>query len=379
MDFMNTNFQDKRVLLRVDFNVPIKSGKITDDSRIRKALPTINHILENKAKQLIIISHLGRPEGSVNLEFSMKKPASRLSSLLGKRVYFEKNTDLRNLNLPDKKVIVLENLRFDPGEKNNDDRFAKKLASYADIFVFDAFGVAHREHASVVGIPKYLPSCFGLLIKKEIKHLKTDMKNPNHPFVAIIGGAKSDKIRVINKLLKKVDYLILGGVIANTFLKAKGYELGKSKFDIDSLKFAENILKKYPKKIQLPKDYRTGEELSEDTKESIEKGRKINGMIMDIGPETIKEYKKILSKAKTIVWAGPIGVSEFKKFEKGTKEIAKFISKLKATTIIGGGDSGEAIHKYNLEDEMTHVSTGGGASLELLSGKKLPAMKAIKS
>lgn len=378
MDFLKTNFKDKKVLIRVDFNIPIKSGKITDDSRIKEALPTIQYILNQNPKQVIIISHLGRPKDNKDKSCSMQKPASRLSSLIKKKVYFEKNTELRNLKLPDEKIIVLENLRYDLGEEKNNDVFAKKLASYADLFVFDAFGVAHREHASVVGIPKYLPSCFGLLMKKEILHLKTEMTHPKKPFVAIIGGAKSDKISVINELLKKVNYLIVGGVLANTFLKANGVDVGLSKFDSESLDFAKKMLKKYPEKIKLPIDYITGLEFSEKTKYSIEKGRKIKGMIMDIGPHTIESYKKILSKAKTIVWAGPIGVFEFKKFERGTKEIAKFISTLNATTIIGGGDSGEAIHKYKLEKKITHISTGGGASLEMLSGKKLPALNAIK-
>jgi 3-phosphoglycerate kinase len=379
MDFLKADFKDRRVLLRVDFNIPIKSGKITDDSRIKKSLPTIKHILSQNPKKIIIISHLGRPKDSKDKSCSMQKPASRLSSLLKKKVYFEKSTDLRNLKLPEKKIIVLENLRYDPGEKNNDEDFAKKLASYADVFVFDAFGAAHRAHASVTGIPKYLPSCFGLLMKKEILYLKTNMKNPKKPFIAIIGGAKSDKISIINELLKKVNYLIVAGVLGNTFLKAKGSELGLSKYDEESLGFAKKMLERYPKKIILPKDFITGNEFSDKSKATIEKGKKITGMIMDIGPETIEYYKKILSKAKTVVWAGPIGVFELKKFEKGTKEIAKHLAKLNAVTIIGGGDSGEAIAKYKLEKKMTHVSTGGGASLEMLSGKKLPALKAIKS
>ena len=378
MQFSKFNFKDQKVLVRVDFNVPIKGGKITDDSRIKKALPTINHILSCDPKQIIIISHLGRPKGKVNKKYSMKKPASRLSHLLKKRVYFEKNSNLRKLNLPNKKIIVLENLRYDIGEKNNDEIFSKKLSSYANVFVFDAFGVAHRSHSSVVGIPKYLPSCFGLLMEKEIKHLKTNMKNPKRPFVAIIGGAKADKIAVINQLLKKVDYLIISGILANTFLKTKNYDIGISKFDEKSIPICKKMLIKYPKKIKLPKDYITGLEFNEKTKSKLEEGKKINGMIMDIGPKTIESYKKILGKAKTIVWAGPIGVFEYKKFEKGTKEIAQFLSKLNATVIVGGGDSGEAIHKYKLEKKITHVSTGGGASLEMLSGKKLPVFKVIK-
>lgn len=378
MQFSKINFNEKKVLLRVDFNVPIKSGKISDDSRIKKALPTIKHILKQGPKQIIVISHLGRPKDNKDKSCSMKLPASRLSALLKKNVYFEKNTNLRNLKLPDKKIIILENLRYDSGEEKNEDAFSKKLSSYADIFVFDAFGVAHREHASVIGVPKYLPSCFGLLMEKEILHLKTEMKNPKRPFVAIIGGAKSDKINVINILLKKLDYLIISGVLANTFLKAQGYDIGISKFDKDSIEFAKKTLKKYSKKIILPIDYITGTEYSEKSKSCLEKGKKVKGMIMDIGPKTIELYKKILKKAKTIVWAGPIGVFEFKKFEKGTKEIAKFISKLDAITIIGGGDSGEAIHKYKLEKKITHVSTGGGASLEMLSGKTLPVFTAIK-
>lgn len=378
MKFQETDFKNKKVLIRVDFNVPIKGGEITDDSRIIKALPTIKHVLSKNPDQVIIISHLGRPEGRIIKSMSMKKPAERLAKLLNEKVYFEKKTELRKLKLPKEKIVVLENLRFDPGEKANDNDFAKKIASYADIFVFDAFGVSHRKHASVTRIPEFLPSCFGLLMQKEILHLKTDMKNPNRPFAAIIGGAKSDKIAVIDSLLTKVDYLIVSGILGNTFLKAAGKEIGASKYDEASLDHAKKMLKRYPEKIKLPKDYITGSSYDISTKAKIEKGPGVTGMIMDIGPETIEYYKKILSRCRTIVWAGPIGVFEFPKFEKGTKEIAKFISRLDATTIIGGGDSGEAIHKYKLEDKMTHVSTGGGASLELLSGKKLPVFEVIK-
>ncbi|MEM3374688.1 MAG: phosphoglycerate kinase [Candidatus Woesearchaeota archaeon] len=374
------NFKDKRVLLRVDFNVPIKNNVISDDSRIRKAIPTIEYILEKKPKQLIIISHLGRPE-SYQPEFSLKPVCERLNQLLGKDFMFHSNPYIRNIPvLPDFQRIMLENIRFDKGEEENDLKLAEKLASFADLFVFDAFGVCHRDQASVSGIPKFLPSCMGFLMEKEVTFLKEKMENPEKPFVAIIGGAKEDKISVIDRLIEKVDTLIVGGVLANTFLKAKGLNIGNSKYSKEYLDYAKKMLEKYPNKIALPVDYICADSFSENAKTRCAGlPDDITGwIIMDIGPYTITGYKEILSKAKTVVWAGPIGVFEWEPFKRGTWDIARHLAELNITKIIGGGDSGEAIIKFGLEDKMTLVSTGGGASLELLSGKEMPGIKALE-
>jgi 3-phosphoglycerate kinase len=375
------DFTDKRVLVRVDFNVPIKNFQITDDSRIRKALPTIKYIIKKKPKQIILCSHLGRPKGEYTPEFSLKPVADRVQELLGLKIFFDNNPHIMNISeFSDNKIVVLENLRFDKFEKENDEDFAKKLASFADVFVLDAFGTAHRSHASVVGVQKILPSCAGLLLEKEIKFLSEEMNNPKKPFVAIISGAKSDKINVLNTLLNKVDTLIIGGVLANTFLKAKGKDIGLSKYDPDSIEYAKQVLQKYKDKIALPVDFVMGTEFSSSTKTRIAGlDEDLTGwMIMDIGPYTISGYKKILDKAKTVVFAGPVGVYEFDNFSRGTWDIANYISELKATTIIGGGDTGDAINKFNLTDKMTHVSTGGGASLELLADHNLPGIDALE-
>ena len=374
-------FTDKRVLIRVDFNVPIKNFQITDDSRIKKALPTINYILKQNPRQIILCSHLGRPKGEYIPEFSLKPVADRVQELLGLNVFFDNNPHIMNISeFSNQKIVVLENLRFDKFEKENDEDFAKKLASFADVFVLDAFGTAHRNHASVVGVQKILPSCAGLLLEKEIKFLSVEMQKPKKPFVAIISGAKSDKINVLNTLLDKVDTLIIGGVLANTFLKAKGKDIGASKYDLDSIVYAKQVLDKYKDKIALPVDFVMGTEFSEQTKTRIAGlDEDLSGwMIMDIGPYTISGYKKILEKAKTVVFAGPVGVYELDIFARGTWDIAKFISELKAISIIAGGDTGDAINKFNLTDKMTHVSTGGGASLELLANHDMPGITALE-
>jgi len=377
----NLNFKDKKVLVRVDFNVPITNGIITDDSRIKKTLPTLNYILSKKPTQIIIISHLGRPKGEYAPEFSLKPVCEKLSTLLNEKVFFESNPKIRNINVLDtSKIVMLENLRFDNGEESNDLDFSKKLASFADLFVLDAFGISHREHASIVGVPELLPSCSGLLFEKEIKFLSDTIKKPKKPFVAIIGGAKADKIDVITLLLEKVDTLIIGGVLANTFLKAKGQNIGNSKYDNESLDFAKKVLLKYPEKIALPVDYILGKEFSENTESKVAglTDNLDNWMIMDIGPYTITGYKEILKKAKTIIWAGPIGVFEFDKFKRGTWDIANTLAETKSTTIIGGGDSASAIINFGLEDKMSHVSTGGGASLAVLSGEIIPGLNALE-
>lgn len=374
------NFKNKKVLLRVDFNVPIKNNTIKDDSRIKKALPTIKYILEQNPKQLIILSHLGRPKNN-EPEFSLRPVCNRLNELLGIEFFFNTNPNIRNIStLPDFQRIMLENIRFDKGEEENDLELAKKISAFGDLFVFDAFGVCHRDQASVTGIPKFLPSCMGFLMEKEVTFLKEKMKKPEKPFVAIIGGAKEDKISVIDRLIEKVDTLIIGGVLANTFLKAKGHNIGNSKYSLETLDYAKKLLEKYPNKIALPVDFICAETFSENSRTRCAGiSDDISGwMIMDIGPYTITGYKEILSKSKTVVWAGPIGVFEWEAFKRGTWDLARHLAELNITKIIGGGDSGEAIIKFGLEDKMTLVSTGGGASLELLSGKEMPGIKALE-
>lgn len=375
-------FKNKKVLLRADFNVPVENGVIKDDSRIRKTLPTIKYILDKKPKQLIITSHLGRPEGEYKPEFSLKPVCNRLKELLGKDVFLEPNPRIKNIpTLSEYKIVMLENIRFDKAEEGNDEALVSKLASFADIFVFDAFGVCHREQASVTGVPKLLPSCAGLLMEKEVEFLRDDMQSPQKPFVAIIGGAKEDKIAVIDKLIQKVDTLIVGGVLANTFMKAKGINIGASKFSDKTLDYAKKMLSQYSDKIALPVDFIMADRFAADAKtECAGLTDNIDGwMIMDIGPYTITGYKKILSRAKTVIWAGPIGVFEWEPFRRGTWDIANHLAGLNIIKVIGGGDSGEAIENFGLADKMTHVSTGGGASLELLSGKELPGIKALEA
>jgi len=376
----DVELKEKRVLVRVDFNVPIKNGVIGDDSRIRKALPTIEYILKKKAKQVIICSHLGRPDGEYKPEDSLKPVHERLETLLGQKVFFENNPRINNIvQVSDDKIVLLENLRFDKVEEDNDEEFAKKLSSFADVFVLDAFGTAHRAHASVVGSTKYLPSCAGLLMDNEIKFLREAVTKPKRPFVAIIGGAKADKIGVITSLIQKVDVLIIGGVLANTFLKAKGIDIGNSKIDKESLDFDKERLAKY-KNVSLSVDFILGRSYDKNTESRVAGiSDDLRGwMILDIGPYTITGYSDILKKSKTITWAGPIGVYEFDKFRRGTWDIARCIAQTNAVKVIGGGDSADAIESFGLSDKMTHVSTGGGASLELLAGNQLPGIVALE-
>ncbi|MFH2020788.1 MAG: phosphoglycerate kinase [archaeon] len=376
------NYKDKKVLIRVDFNVPIQQGIIADDTRIRKALPTIDYILKKKPAQLIIISHLGRPDGEYKPEFSLKPVCVRLQEILGQEVYFEPNPRIISINsLPQNKILMLENLRFDKAEESGDDDFAKKLSEFCDIFVLDAFGACHRPHASISVIQKYVTSCAGFLMEKEIKFLRDSIKRPKRPFVAIIGGAKADKIDVIDKLIQKVDALIIGGVLANTFLKAKNISIGNSKVSDETLEYAKNLLEKYPEKIHLPVDYILADRFAADARTRCAGlPDNIDGwMIMDIGPYTISGYNELLSKSNTILWAGPIGVFEWESFRRGTWDIASHLAEISATKIICGGDSGEAIEKFHLAERMTHVSTGGGASLELLAGNDLPGISALEA
>jgi len=377
----------KNVLMRVDFNVPQDANlEITDDSRIRAALPTIKYILEKKAKKLILISHLGRPDGKVVEKYSLKPVAKRLAQLLGVSVKMLDDcigSEVKNeIARAQERIILLENLRFHAEEEKNDPAFSKQLADLGDVFVNDAFGTAHRAHASTEGVTRYLQSAAGFLLEKEMQYLGMALKNPARPFMVILGGAKvSDKIGVIENLLPKSDAILIGGGMAYTFLKAQGKEIGNSKLEADKLELAKDILAKAKLKnvkIVLPIDHVVVDKIEATAKitlvgENIPAGK----IAVDIGPKTIELFKATLKNAKTLVWNGPLGIFEMDAFSKGSEEIAKFIATLKATTIIGGGDTAAAISKFRLEDKMTHISTGGGASLEFLEGKTLPGIAAL--
>jgi len=380
--------KNKRVIVRVDFNVPLdKQGNITDDSRIKGALPTIQYLLDNNAK-VILMSHLGRPKGKVREELRLTPVAKRLEELLGKKV--SKSDDCIGDNaakmismMQPKDVILLENLRFHPEEEANDAAFAKQLASFADIFVNDAFGTCHRAHASTEGITKYLPSVAGFLVNKEIEYFEKATANPDKPYAAILGGAKvSSKIDVITNLSNKVDYILIGGAMAYTFLKSVGIKIGSSKIEPDKIGLAREILEKAKSKnvkILLPVDHIVADKIDANSDKETTTGKDIpEGKIgLDIGPKTIKEFEEVLKNAKTVVWNGPVGFFEIKPFSKGTEEIAKFLANSTAISIIGGGDTAAAINELGLGDKMAHISTGGGASLEYLEGKTLPGIAAL--
>ena len=382
------DLKGKRVFVRCDFNVPMDENQnITDNTRIVAALPTIKYLLEQNCK-IILASHLGRPKGEFKPEFSLKPVAKELSKLLNKEVIMAKDvigeeTIQKALNLKEGEIMLLENVRFHKEETDNNPEFAKKLASMAEVFVNDAFGTAHRAHASTTGIADYLPAVSGFLIEKELKFLGNAVNNPERPFVAILGGAKvSDKIGVIDSLLEKVDTLMIGGGMAYTFFKAQGYEVGNSICEMDKLDLAKNAMEKAKQKgvkLMLPVDTKVGKEFKEDTESKTVKWTEIpaDWEGFDIGAETIKMFSDELRKAKTVVWNGPLGLFEFEQFAIGTNEIAKVLSEIDATTIIGGGDSAAAVKKAGLEDKMTHISTGGGASLEFLEGKKLPGIECL--
>lgn len=379
----------KKVLVRCDFNVPQDkdTGAITDNRRIKGALPTIQYLIDNNAK-VILCSHLGRPKGEVNEKYSLKIVAEELSKLLGKEVKLsndivgESAKELTQ-NMKEKDVVLLENVRFDAREEQNDKEFSKELASLADIYVNDAFGTAHRAHSTTAGVAEFLPAVSGFLIEKEIKFLGEALQNPEKPFVAILGGAKvSDKIGVIENLLEKVDTILIGGGMAFTFLKAQGHKIGKSICEEDKLDLARELLEKAKQKnvdIVLPIDSNITTEYSNDTENKIVHSQDIPDEWegLDIGPDTIAKFKEILKGAKTVMWNGPLGVCEFSKYEVGTKAIATELGNIDAVTIIGGGDSAAAIEKIGLADKMTHISTGGGASLEFLEGKKLPGIECL--
>ena len=381
---------NKKVLVRCDFNVPIDSetGKITDNRRIRAALPTIQYLLDHNAK-VILCSHLGRPKGEFNLKYSLKPVAEELSKLLNKDVKLAKDVigeSAKELtaNMKEGDLVLLENVRFHKEEEQNDPEYSKALASMAEIYVNDAFGTAHRAHSSTTGVADYLPAVSGFLIEKELEFLGVALENPAHPFVAILGGAKvSDKIGVIENLLDKVDTLIIGGGMAYTFYKAQGHHIGTSICEEDKLDLAKNILEKAREKgvqLLLPVDNHVSSEYSNNGEEKIVDSKEIPDgfMGLDIGPKTIEKFEEAVKDAKTVVWNGPLGVCEFDKFATGTKAVATMLSKIDAITIIGGGDSAAAIEKLGLADKMTHISTGGGASLEFLEGKTLPGIACLQ-
>ena len=374
----------KKVLVRVDFNVPIKDGKVGDDTRIQAALPTIKYLLEQNAA-VILCSHLGRPKGEVKPEMSLKPIADYLGSLIDAPVKFAEDcigekAEAAAEALEPGQVLVLENTRFHAGEKKNDPEMAEQLASLAELFVNDAFGTAHRAHASNVGVAAYLPAAAGFLLEKEIKYLGNAIADPKRPFVAILGGAKvSDKIGVIENLLIKSDRILIGGGMANTFFKAQGYAMGDSLVEEDALETAKTLLGKAGEKLLLPVDVVIADAFAADAADEVmDVGDVPSGWrILDIGPKTVTAFSDVIKAAGTVVWNGPMGVFEFDTFAKGTFEIAKVIATSDVTSIIGGGDSASAIKKSGLQDKITHISTGGGASLEMLEGKELPGLAAL--
>ena len=383
------DLRGKKVFVRCDFNVPMDENQnITDNRRIVAALPTIRYLIEQNCK-IILSSHLGRPKGEVKPEFSLAPVAKELSKLLGQEVLMAKDVigeSAKSLaaNLQEGQVMLLENVRFHREETDNDPEFAKQLASMAEVFVNDAFGTAHRAHASTEGISHYLPSVSGFLIEKELKFLGDALNNPERPFVAILGGAKvSDKIGVIDSLLEKVDTLMIGGGMAYTFFKAQGYEVGNSLCEPDKCDLALSLMNKAKEKgvkFLLPVDTKIGKEFKPDTESKTVAWTEIpeGWEGFDIGEKTIEMFKDELKSAKTVVWNGPLGLFEFDQFAIGTNAIAHALAELDATTIIGGGDSAAAVEKAGLADKMTHISTGGGASLEFLEGKKLPGIECLQ-
>jgi phosphoglycerate kinase len=381
----DVDVDDKRVLVRVDFNVPIKDGMVADDTRIRAALPTINYLIEHRAK-IILCSHLGRPKAGPDPKFSLRPVAECLAELLDKPVAFSEEAvgpvaenAVQALNPGD--VLILENTRFYEGEKKNDPGMARQLASLADIFVMDAFGSSHRAHASTEGVAQYLPSVAGFLIEKEILYLGQSLSDPVPPFIAILGGAKiSDKIGVIRNLLQKADQVLVGGGMANTFFKAQGYPVGASLVEQDALETARQLLQDDDNRLRLPVDVVIADRVDENADTRVmAMGPVPDGWrILDIGPETIDSFGRVIQSAGTIVWNGPMGVFELPQFATGTFGIAKAVARSNAISIIGGGDSVAAINQSGLADQISHMSTGGGASLEMMEGRTLPGIAALQ-
>ena len=382
--------KDKKVIVRCDFNVPLKDGVITDDTRIKAALPTIRYLLDEGAA-VILMSHLGRPKGEPDAQYSLQPVAGRLSELLAREVIFAKSDRVVDdevraaaAGLMAGQVMLLENVRFRKEETKNGEDFARELAQLADIYVNDAFGTAHRAHASTAGIAAFLPAVSGFLIEKEVKFLGEALDAPKRPFVAIMGGAKvGDKIPVIRNLLGKVDALLIGGGMTYTFYKAKGYEIGTSILDEESLELASSLLKEAEEKnvrLLLPVDVLCGREFKNDTETLVCRAEEMppDMMGLDIGPETIAAYSSEIASAGTIVWNGPMGVFEMENFAGGTRAVAEAMSRCGAVTVIGGGDSAAAVTQFGLADKMSHISTGGGASLEFLEGRELPGIAVLE-
>lgn len=378
------DIKGKRVLMRVDFNVPMADGKVTDDKRIKAAMPTIQYVLDQGAS-LILMSHLGRPKGGSDPEFSLRAASETLASLLGRPVQMASDCvgpEVEKLAKAMKPgdVLMLENTRFHAGEEKNDLNLAKQMAALGEVFVNDAFGSAHRAHSSTEGVARFLPAVSGFLMEQELEYLGRAVANPEHPYIAILGGVKiSDKILVVETLAAKCDKLIIGGGMANTFLAAKGLDMQDSLVELDSIETAKSLIAKFNDKLILPVDAVIADKFDAEANSQIVDVDKIPAgwRMLDVGPKTIEVYKTVLGTARLVVWNGPVGVFEMPKFAEGTFAIARLLAESKATTVIGGGDSASAVKKAGVAKQMTHVSTGGGASLEFLEGKVLPGVAAL--